>query len=175
MVLVMASVALPVWAQKFSFDYPKQWQVDTLGDKKIPEAAPTAHFTSRVDSIIADVSILEGRDASGLKPDDLREIVMAMVADSLPTSLEAKARPVAFGDKGTGMYVRLTSTDPNALGKYYTVAVHRSGGVMALGQLTSGDDDGAMLAKFLGIVNSVVADTPTAAASASGRMAKLAD
>ena len=166
LVLVMAWAALPALAQTFTFDYPRQWKLESIPDQKNKAAAPTAHFTSATDRIEAQVSILDGRDASGLTPDQLRDMVQSMVADGLDKSVEGTARAVAFGPNDAGMYVRLTSKNDKSASKYLTTAVFRSGKDLALGQLTSSDDDGAMLALFLGIMKSV-AGAPTPATGAT--------
>lgn len=155
--LCLACAALSAWAQSFTFDYPKGWKLEWVTDKKNKSAAPDAQFTSETDRIIAGVSILQGRDASGLNPDQLQDIIMAMAIDSVPKSLEGKANVVAFGNNSTGMYIRLTDKNSKSDYKYLTVAIHRNGKELALGQMTSNDDDGAMLGKFLDVVKSIVA------------------
>lgn len=170
--LLLALAAMPALAQKFTFDYPKAWTLETVPDQKDPSAAPTAQFTSESDNIVAGVSILQGRDAAGLKPDDLRDIVMAMASDMVPKSREGKATVVAFGDNRAGMYIRLTDKGSKGAYKYLTVAIHRSGQDLAMGQMTSNDDDGAMLKQFLGVVGSVVSGPPQVARPGTGKLAE---
>ena len=177
MLLVVFGAVMPAWSQGFTFDYPKRWKLEKVPDKRNASAAPNAIFTSETDRIQASVSYLKGQDASRLTTDALRELVISIADDSVQASLEGRANPVAFGKHSAGMYVRVTDKNSQARYKYTTVAVHRNDKDLAIGQLKSSDDDGAMLAEFLGIVRTVVsnASAPMEIERVRGAEAKAAD
>lgn len=172
--LLVVCAAMPAWSQGFTFDYPRRWKLEKVPDKRNASAAPNAIFSSETDRIQASVSYLKGQDASRLTTDALRELVISIADDSVRASLEGRANPVAFGNQSAGMYVRVTDKNSPTRYKYTTVAVHRNGKDLAIGQFKSNDDDGAMLAEFLGIVSTVATHAlPVAAPMAIERVQAL--
>jgi hypothetical protein len=171
--LAFTAWAMPVAAQNFTLDVPKQWTLQMVPDQK--DGQPKARFTSDSDRILADIAYLHGRDGSLLKTSDLRDILSSMAGDSVAKSVEGRVTAVPFGKPDAGIYVRLTSRDPKADAKYLTVAVHRNGRELSLGLLYSNDDNGAMLAQFLTVLQSVKpAGTGAAATGKTAGTAKSA-
>jgi hypothetical protein len=163
LLLSLAGYALPVAAQNFTLDVPKQWKLEMVADKK--DGSPKARFTSESDRILADIAYMHGRDGSLLKTSDMRDIVSSMAEDSVAKSVEGKMTAVPFGKPDAGVYVRLTSRDAKAAARYLTVAIHRNGRELSLGLLYSNDDNGAMLAQFLSVLQSVRPGGPAAVAA----------
>jgi len=155
LVVLHAFAGLPAWAQSFTFDAPKGWSLKWSPDQSNMLAAPDANFSSDLDQIVASVSLLHGQDASELNAEQLKDIILTMAEDSLPQSREGTADVKRFGTSRDGMYLRLTDKDRQAAFKYLTFAIHRKGRKLALGLMTSNDDDGAMQSKFLHLVESV--------------------
>ncbi|MES2192265.1 MAG: DUF4189 domain-containing protein [Pseudomonadota bacterium] len=153
--LVLLALVTPLaWSQGITFQAPGGWQSEIRPDKRNKAAAPNAILSSEADKAVASLSYMKGRDVSGLKTEDLRALAVSMAEDTVATSREGKATAVAFNN-GNGMYVRLTDKTGKADTKYNTIAVSRNGSDLALGQLFSSDDDGAMLAKFLVAIRTV--------------------
>jgi hypothetical protein len=164
-VVLWAFAGLPALAQSFTFDTPKGWSLEWSPDKKNKSAAPNANFSSAPDQITASVSILQDKDVSVLSTEQLKEVILSMAEDSLPKSREGTADVKRFGPSRDGMFLRLTDKDPKASFKYLSFAIYRKGPELALGLMTSNDDDGIMLAKFLKLVESVRYVSPPTRAS----------
>jgi hypothetical protein len=159
LLLILVFVALPAFSQGYTLNTPRGWTLEWKADKKNKSGAPNAEFTSATDRINASISIMQGRDASVLSVEQLREVVMSMAADSVPKSMEGKADIRTFGQSSSGMYIRLTDKEDKTQYKYITFAIHRKGKDMSLGLMTSNDHDAVLLTKFLGIFDSVVVNS----------------
>lgn len=155
LVLLMALAAFPAFCQSFTFATPSGWKLEWTPDSRNQSGAPNAHFSSDGDDITASVSIVQGKDVSGLNAEQLRGVLIAMAEDSFPNSREGQANIKQFGTGNSGMYARLTDKDSKTRFKYVTYAILRKGKDLSLGTMTSNDDDGALLPKFFSVFESL--------------------
>lgn len=155
LVLLMSLAALPAFSQGYTLATPSGWTLEWRPDHKNKSGAQNANLSSSTEGASASVSILEGRDASQLSTEELQGVLLAMAEESLPQSREGRGTIRTFGRFNTGLYLRLTDKNKGAAFKYMTYAINRKGPHLSIGVLLSNDQDGSILPKLFGVLESI--------------------
>ena len=154
-VVLISLTAHSVFSQGYTLATPSGWTLEWRPDHKNKSGAQNANLSSSTEGASASVSILEGRDASLLSTEELQGVLLAMAEESLPQSREGRGTIRTFGRFNTGMYLRLTDKKHDTAFKYMTYAINRKGPHLSIGVLLSNDQDGSILPKLFGVLESI--------------------